>query len=128
MISLVGNVIGTPTINTPSSQYECGQAKYNYPCVYRIGYRCDSGENDPQVNATLLRYCNFDFVTNTVQGIVGDCNLPASLFRSSRPLFFCKTTPWPVIGADLSPMVGKLPVLQRFLDLRAGRNYSCMTS
>ena len=127
MISLVGNVLGTPAMGTPRSQYECGQAKYDYPCAYRIGYRCDSGDNDPRVNATLYRHCNYDYVTNTTghaPGVAG-CALPASLFRSSPPPFFCKDTPWPVVGADVSPMVGKLPALQRLHDLMAGRNYSC---
>ena len=44
-----------------------------------------------------------------------------SLFRSGRPAFFCTETPWPAIGADLSPMVGQLPALQRLQDMRAGR-------
>ena len=123
MVTLVGNVLGTSAMRTPRSQLECGQHKYDFPCAYRIGYRCDSAENDPRVGATLFRHCNFDYVTNTTPRAPGaaSCALPASLFRSSRPAFFCRETPWPVIGADLSPMVGQLPALQRLQDMRAGR-------
>lgn len=132
MITTAANVLGTPAMHTPRSRYECGQARYDYPCAFRLGYRCDTAERDDIVNATLHRHCNYDYVTDSAMpapGFLlgcGELALTASLFRSAPPSFFCEgTTPWPVIGPDLSPMVGQLPALVRFRAIRAGRNYSC---
>merc|ERR1711862_985896 len=53
------------------------------------------------------------------------CDLPASLFHQSRPSFFCKDTPWPLIGPDVKPMVGSLPALRRFEAIMAGHDQPC---
>ena len=56
-----------------------------------------------QVRGSLLRHCNWDFNTTTNQGVryddtgsTSDVNLPASLYRSSKPAFFGSLT-WPPI-------------------------------
>lgn len=85
--------------------------------IWHIGYLCASSQSpiDPDVEKTLLRHGNFDYVTNETKWDPGvsDRALPSSLYLSSKPSFF-GSLPWPAIGPDLSPMVGHLPAGQRF--------------
>jgi hypothetical protein len=85
--------------------------------IWHLGYLCASSQSpiDPDVEKTLLRHGNFDYVTNETKwdAAIADRTLPASYYLASRPSFF-GSLPWPAIGPDLSPMVGMIPARQRF--------------
>jgi hypothetical protein len=85
--------------------------------IWHLGFFCPSSDtpDDPDVEATLLRHGNYDYVTGTTHWdpSIADTVLPASYYLDSRPAFFgCR--PWPAIGPDLTPMVGSLPAKDRF--------------
>ncbi len=75
-----------------------------------------SGVDDPSVAATLLRHGNYDYFTDSVGWDPGipDHDLPASLFRSAAPPWWCAETPWPAIGPDVAGYVHSIPAKRRF--------------
>ena len=75
-----------------------------------------SGVDDPNVAATLLRHGNYDYVTNSVVWDPGiaDHDLPASLYRSGAPEWWCQETPWPAIGPDVAGYANDIPAKRRF--------------
>lgn len=78
---------------------------------------------DLHVKATLLRWGNYDYFnqatrweTNEIPGgipVPPDYTLPASLYLTNQPSWW-NGVPWPPIGPDLVPMVGKIPAQIRF--------------
>ncbi len=85
--------------------------------IWHLGYLCPSSQNpsDPGVSTSLIRHGNFDYVTNATawEAGIADRSLPPSYYLSSKPSFF-GSLPWPAIGSDLTPMVGRLPAKVRF--------------
>lgn len=85
--------------------------------IWHLGYLCAGSQapTDPRVEATLIRHGNFDYITNTTVWDPGieDRALPSSYYLVSKPSFF-GNLPWPAIGPDLNPMVGRLPAKERF--------------
>ncbi|HRT61712.1 MAG TPA: glycosyl hydrolase family 28-related protein [Syntrophales bacterium] len=85
--------------------------------IWHLGYLCAGSQTstDPQVEATLIRHGNFDYLTNTTKWDPGiaDHNFPPSYYLASKPAFFGSLA-WPAIGPDLNPMVGQLPARARF--------------
>lgn len=118
--NLVGNVlceegcIGTVNYGDSGSRV----------AIYKLGYDTpgdDSGPDDPQVERTLLRHGNFDYVNNSTlwDPNISNQNLPNSYYLTSKPSFF-GSLPWPAIGPELSPMVGTIPAKQRFDEITSG--------
>lgn len=82
-----------------------------------------SGNLDLAVQATLVRHLNYDFKTHSVrnctdetegcQGVTGT-TLPASLYKTEKPSWWCDETPWPAIGPDVEGYFNKTPAQRRF--------------
>src|SRR5207245_8842003 len=123
-INVVGNVMGHSHFTT----YETNQAA-NDNAVFNLGWQGNiSGTavtNDPNVKRTLLRWGNWDSVTNAVRwcvdatapctgsevpsGITNFSNpvpanytLPASFYYISTPSWWPSAKPWPPIGPDVT--------------------------
>jgi hypothetical protein len=107
--NVVGNVLGTPGYHT---QYEWNMSGSN---VDRSVYVLGPG-GDPLTAATMLRWANYDTVTNTVQlnpnevpsGLAQYRNpvpssgaLPPSLYLSVKPSWWGNAVPWPAVGPDV---------------------------
>jgi PKD repeat protein len=108
--NVIGNVLCRPG---DTGSYEVQSSARG---VYKLGCnQSDCSAPDPRSKATLLRHGNFDYVTGTTHWdpAIEERNLPNSYYLTSKPSFF-GTLPWPMIGPDLSPMVGDLPAKMRF--------------
>lgn len=114
-LNVVGSVLGTPG---KSNRYEVlpGQPydDWSNNVIWALGV--GSGVDDPEVAATLLRHGNFDYVTNTVvwDAAIPNHDLPASLYLSDRPAWWCQETPWPAIGPDVAGYTNAIPAQRRF--------------
>lgn len=114
-MNVVGSVLGTPG---KSNRYEVlpGQSyddsKENV--IWAMGV--DNGVYDFNVAPTLLRHGNFDYVTNSViwDPTIPNHDLPASLYVTQKPNWWCQETPWPPIGPDVAGLVNKIPAERRF--------------
>jgi hypothetical protein len=115
--NIVGNVLGTDGYH---DNYESATPTFTKPdtSIYRFG---DSGglpssKEDPLVKSTLLRWGNYDTVTDTSRfvasevpsGIGAYANpvpagqaLPASYYLAGRPDWW-GAMPWPPIGPDVT--------------------------
>jgi hypothetical protein len=117
-MNVVGSVLGTPG---KSNRYEVlpGQPYDDWQdrVIWALGV--GSGVDDPDVAATLLRHGNYDFVTNSVvwDPTIPDHYLPASLYRSGLPDWWCQETPWPPIGPDVPGYFHDIPAKRRFAGL-----------
>jgi hypothetical protein len=71
---------------------------------------------DRNVKATLIRHGDWDRVSNAVKWDpnIPDRTIPKSLYLSGAPAWWTPGLPWPPIGSDLNPMVGKIPARIRF--------------
>ncbi len=114
-MNVVGSVLGTAG---KSNRYEVlpGQPYNDWDerAIYVLGV--GSGVEDARPAATLLRHGNFDYVTNSVvwdPGIL-DHDLPASLYRSAVPEWWCQETPWPPIGPEVAGYSNDIPAKRRF--------------
>ncbi|MFN8422732.1 MAG: glycosyl hydrolase family 28-related protein [Anaerolineae bacterium] len=115
-MTVMGCVLGTPgKSDTYEAAYPAAGPSSLLP-IWRLGYGGPDGRGDPNVRATLLRHGNWDSVTNgTVwDPSIADHTLPASLYRSAKPPWWGDELPWPAIGPDLTPMVGKIPAQVRY--------------
>jgi hypothetical protein len=138
--NIVGNVLACPEWVPEMYEMTGNDVGYNRSCVYRLGYP-HMGNNgyvdgyppsgslladgtfdsdgrsghDPKVKATLLRHGNYDYQTKSTvwDPAIADQNLPASLYRSSKPDWFGEV-PWPPIGPDVPGLVNKIPAQLRF--------------
>ncbi len=114
-MNIVGSVLGTPG---KSNRYEVlpGQPydDWDERAIYALGV--GSGVEDPRPAATLLRHGNFDYVTNSViwDPAIPEHDLPASLYRSAAPEWWCQETPWPAIGPDVVGYTNDIPAKRRF--------------
>ena len=116
--NVVGNVLGTPGY---TKTYEVNSGIGQSGVVYNIG----SGDteksvtipDDPVVKTTLLRWGNYDVVTNRAQFDASDVpsgirplgnavpanqTLPASFYSNGKPGFWPSGKAWPAIGPDVS--------------------------
>jgi len=110
--NIVGNVLGTVGMETAvdaPNGYPYG-GKY----IYRLG-NTDANDNstagnDTTVAATILRHGNWDSVTRGVlwQSGISDRTIPSSLYLTGKPSWW-GSSPWPAIGSDLNPTVGRIP-------------------
>ena len=141
--NIVGNVLGTTGF---SDAYETEQVNYGNNPVYALGFPnignhtysgtfgpttppnysrlpnkltdSDNQKMDRNVKATILRHGNFDYVNNSTvwDSSISDHMLPASLYYSTRPLWWPDSIPWPPIGPDRTPMVSQIPAEYRFVN------------
>jgi hypothetical protein len=119
--NLVGNVLGKPGYH---SHYEDAtpDGVDGDISIYTLGWSGNGGhaaptlKNDPRVAETLMRWGNFDTVTqqaawnaSEVPSAIGvlanpvpaSRRLPASFFLSGKPAWW-GTMPWPAIGPDVT--------------------------
>jgi len=110
--NVVGNVLGRPDYYNTYQNLLSSNARD----IYSLG-EPDSGEvSDPLVEATLMRWGNYDTVTGTSRflptevpfGLSSFANLvpltqalPASFYLPAKPAFF-GSLPWPAIGPDVT--------------------------
>ena len=125
--NLVGNVFGTAGYHTnyqevASSGSDTGNSTLGDVSIYTIGYSGNEGThftgvpNDTLTASTLLRWGNYDTVSNAVRfdnsevpsGLAVYANpvpatqaLPASFYLAGRPSWF-GSVPWPPIGPDVT--------------------------
>jgi hypothetical protein len=115
-ISVVGNVLGTAGYHRTYEHSQTSTTGSPDRSIYVLGYAGVGDSNavglsyDPMVPNTLVRWGNFDLVTNNSgwnpselpSGLTvpGSQALPASLFLSARPAWW-GATPWPPIGPDV---------------------------
>jgi len=114
--NLIGNVLGD--VGRPHVQYQLtsGTSQFDQT-IYVIGTGAQAVASDSNVNRTLMRWGNWDVVTNGAKftasevpsGIAnfpnpvpGNQTLPASFFLSSKPGFWPSSKPWPGIGPDVT--------------------------
>lgn len=114
-MNILGCILGT---EGKSSTYEVSypdDADNSLMTIWRLGYGGVDWAGDTNVKATLLRHGNFDYVTDSVawDPTIADHNLPASLYRESKPSWF-GNVPWPPIGPDVAGYVNKIPAELRF--------------
>ncbi len=114
-MTVMGCVLGTPG---QSDTYELAYpaaAPNHLKTIWRLGYGGPGGTGDRNVRATLLRHGNWDSVTNgTVwDPAIASHDLPPSLYLDRKPDWW-GDLPWPPIGPDLTPMVGKIPAQLRY--------------
>ncbi len=119
--NLVGNVLGRPGYH---DTYECSppDGKNGNTAIYLLGWSGSEGnsrpplKDDPRVAGTLVRWGNYDTVTQRAHWdasempsglaqlanpVPADHKLPASFFLSEKPSWWGKT-PWPSVGPDVT--------------------------
>lgn len=114
-MTVIGCVLGTPG---RSNRYEVAyptQGPSSLLPIWRLGYGGPNGTGDPQVRSTLLRHGNWDSVTGGVawDPAIPERDLPPSLYRTTKPPWW-GDLPWPAIGPDVDPIVGRIPAQLRF--------------
>ena len=115
--NLVGNVLGRSGTHTT---YQTTTAQQGSGNIYELTGDCCDGTSvgpDPLVASTLMRWGNWDAVSNAVRWQASEVpsalslyanevpssqNLPASFFLSSRPSWWPTSKPWPAIGPDIT--------------------------
>jgi hypothetical protein len=129
--NIIGNVLGRSGFHTT---YECFATGVGGDCVtgasksiFMLGFAGNEGDhasvpNDPLVRTTLMRWGNYDTVTNSVRfnaaevptglslfsnPVPGNQTLPASFYLSAKPSWW-GASPWPAIGSDITggPLMG----------------------
>jgi hypothetical protein len=117
---------GTPDYTQQAVIYRLG-----YPNMGNNGYssvnppgNADAGGLDPKVKATLMRWGNYDFQSDSARWEAGeippgvpvppDHTLPASLYLASKPPWWCDSIPWPAIGPDVAGLTHDIPAKRRY--------------
>ncbi|OGE92802.1 MAG: hypothetical protein A3C85_01555, partial [Candidatus Doudnabacteria bacterium RIFCSPHIGHO2_02_FULL_48_21] len=113
-VNVIGNVLGSSGMS--GCVYELGSS--NTCGMYRLGHSSDGGTtvDDSNVKATLLRWGNFDYVSNTVKWDINERPdhtdvthiIPASMYLGSKPSWFGSVS-WPAIGPDVLGFATKIP-------------------
>lgn len=118
-MTVVGNVLGSSAATdlgtAPiSDTYMCTGG--NGACIFDFG---PNGKSDVSYKSLWL-HGNYDTVTPGVvwNPLLAVRELPASLYRSTRPAWWPSGGDWPWTGPDLKPMVGSLPAKARSDALR----------
>jgi Pectate lyase superfamily protein/Right handed beta helix region len=114
-MNVVGNVLGTPGKSNryevlPNQPYD----DWSDYVIWALGV--GSGVDDSNVENTLLRHGNFDYVTHSViwDPSIPSHDLPDSLYLDQMPGWWCQETPWPPIGPDVAGLVNDIPAKRRF--------------
>jgi hypothetical protein len=114
--NFIGNVLGD--VNRPHNNYQLLPSGSGIldQSIYVLGTGAVYTADDPQVAATLMRWGNWDIVSNAARwqasevpsGITQYPNpvpatqtLPASFYLSAKPSWF-GNVPWPAIGPDVT--------------------------
>ena len=118
-MNMVGNVLGTQNYH---NNYESVPPAFtgHETSIYRLG---DNGNTlpasyaDPLVKSTLLRWGNWDVVTDSARFLASevpstisqyanpvptDQTIPSTLYLSGKPRWWPSTIPWPCIGPDVT--------------------------
>jgi len=116
--NLIGNVLGTPGINTIFSS-----STLNNAAVFGLGYGNESVPSDPTVAPSTMIWGNADsasgfaspvfnctYVPSSLAGVEAPFSnpcpsshtLPASFYYSSTPSWWPSGKPWPPIGPDVT--------------------------
>jgi len=122
-MNVVGNVFGTLG-HSDTYQLALARRRHVERTIYELGYATigdDGPDGDANVEATLLRHGNFDYVSRSVVWApnIPERVLPASLYLTQKPTWW-GPLPWPPFGPDLNPIVNKLPAQVRFGSILAG--------
>lgn len=114
-MNVVGSVLGTAG---KSNRYQVlpGEPYDDWSDMVIWALGVGSGVEDPNVEATLLRHGNFDYVTNSItwDPNIIDHDIPDSMYLSKIPDWWCKETPWPPIGPDVAGYWNDIPAKRRF--------------
>src|SRR5262249_40867351 len=102
-MNVVGNVLGTASVNTAYDAYDNGTIS-----IFELGSATD-------ISATsLFRHGNYDAVHADVIWNPGTPQaLPPSLYLHGRPAWWPSDASWPWVGPDTMPMTGVLPAKAR---------------
>ena len=129
--NLVGNVLGTAGYHTryesaAASSTDRGSSTNANASIYVLGYSGNEGTywagppaiaNDLLTKSTMLRWGNYDTVSNTSRFVAAEVpsaispypnplpastTLPGSLYLSAKPGWWPAGIPWPAIGPDVS--------------------------
>jgi hypothetical protein len=128
--NIIGNVLGTPGYHTnyqvaPVSLSDGGSSSAANASIYSFGFSGNEGtfggfNNDTLLLPTVMRWGNYDSVSNAVRFVASEVpsvlslfanlvpvslSLPASLYSSSQPTFWRTpwgTPAWPPIGPDVT--------------------------
>jgi hypothetical protein len=116
-MNVIGNVMGD---TTQWSTYET-ESVDSGSSIFNLGFKgncanCTNMPNDSNVKRTLLRWGNWDSVTNSTRFVTAEVpsgiptypnsvpasqSLPSSLYLVAKPAFF-GSVPWPPIGPDVT--------------------------
>jgi hypothetical protein len=133
-----GNVLGDASW-TPAEYEMTGSPGYTNSVIYRLGYpnmgnngysatnppsNADAGGLDPKVKTTLFRWGNYDYKNNVARwdaaevpsgvSVPADHNLPASLYLTAKPTWWCDSLAWPAIGPDVTGLSNDIPAKLRY--------------
>jgi hypothetical protein len=120
--NVIGNVLLQPGLSVGGAKpvfLSTSKVTLPFPAVYRIGSGSLGGPiekfDDGTALKLLYRHGNFDYLTNKVEWDPNNPvrDLPASLFRTSKPAFF-GDLPWPFVDPLRDPPVGVLPAKKRY--------------
>ncbi len=133
--NIVGSVLGT-TGKSDTYEVHDGQVVNNASLyVWVLGKSSQGAPDDTLVRSTVYRHGNYDYVTNSTiwDPGIGDHVIPASLYLSLRPDWWCAETPWPPIGPDVAGLSNTIPAKIRYdaltcTPLAAGPVISSITS
>lgn len=131
--NFVGNVLGTPGMDpAPNAGFQIESGApwvHDSASIWKLGYNPENWDApaDPKVLSTVLRHGNRVLLNNTLRWDPGlaDHDLPASLYRITKPDFF-GDLPWPWVDPVAAPHVGQLPAKIR-MDRRMGRTTTVTT-
>jgi hypothetical protein len=114
-MNIVGNVLGKVGYH---DTYECNISGAGFDtAIYRIGEATQTAPSDGLVKGTLLRWGNYDVVTNAVQWNAAEVpsglgqyknpvpaaqSVPPSYYLAGQPGWWPTTIPWPPIGPDVT--------------------------
>jgi hypothetical protein len=108
-MNIVGNVLGKAGYHTA---YEANSST----AIYNLGAAGNSTPSDPLVKSTLLRWGNYDTVTQTPRFVASEVpstlaaysnpvpastTLPASFYLAAKPAWW-GSMPWPAAGPDVT--------------------------
>ena len=113
--NFVGNVLGSTGLSWTAYETGATRSTSSY-YIWSWGFQGDgdSTRNSTTPRDTSFKHGNYDFASGSIiwDTSIPDHNLPNSLYLTAKPSFF-GNLPWPMIGPDLSPLVGKLPAKER---------------
>jgi hypothetical protein len=111
-MTVVGNVLGSSTATDlgtapVSKTYICYDS--DGPCILWFEKKGDIAET------SIWLHGNYDTVNGKVMWAANNAvrEIPASLYRSSKPGWWPAGVAWPWVGGDLTPMIGTLPAKTR---------------